>query len=593
MSFKTRRLSEERTSRFKISSATPLVMKTGRGLLGWYARWKQRKKEDAIAEKQGKFLRRAGLTVAAVALILLLLAGTVKALVGLQILTPHNILNVAGAELPVDKDGFTNFLLLGSGDKSHDGVNLTDTIMIASIDPVTKSVALLSLPRDLFVTRTAKMGRGRINVLYRDYKGYLQYNGMEWNEASQESLRELGSELGRQMGVELHGVIKVDFIAFVRAVDALGGIDVEVPHDIVDTQYPGPNYSYQTFTILSGPQHLDGETALKYARSRHTTSDFDRSGRQQQILRALAEKARAQGITASPGKITSLFRILSENVETTLPLRELLGVAKLAERIDKQNVISIHLNDEPAQPGGFLYSPPRDQFDGASVLLPEPVGDERAGSWRQLRSLTYVLLHSRAIELSRPQIYVLNAGAPAGAARLLAGELTRYGFPVSEINNLAESGKDRSLDRDVSVIIPKVEIDASIADYFAGLLEMHTSPPPVDVPIDKLGQITIIVGKDYVYKPIQELVPSEALDAPTGSLPSTPSSASMSSMSSASPALRSSVRSEAGSASSSFVSLAPRSSAHSSEVGSDSSASFASPAPRSSARSEVGSSSSS
>ncbi len=532
MSFTSRRISGERGP---LSSAAPAVIKTSKGLWGWYRAWKERKREEDEQALHARIFKRAALIVSAVLIILILLGGTVKALIALKILTPQSFLGATAAELVADKDGFTNVLLLGTGDKGHDGVDLTDTIMIASFDPRTKSVVLLSLPRDLYAVKTDKMGSGRINALYRDYKYYLRsHKDMGAEEASMEAMHELRRELGRQLGMEIQYAMKVDFIAFVQAVDALGGVDIDVPQDIVDTEYPGPNYTYETFSIEAGPQHLDGETALKYARSRHTTSDFDRSARQQQILKALADKAREEGVMSSPGKITSLFRIVADNVESTMSLREMLGGAKLAEGVDRANIISMNLSNEVGygsvmpSPGGFLYNPPLEAYNGASVLLPMAVGNEAQGSWRQLRAFTYVLLHSRTMLLSRPQVYVLNAGAKTGLARTLAAELTRYGFDVSQVANLAETASDHSQDRETSSVSPAVEADAAMAEFFAGLLQLPTAPRPEGIAPEKLGQVTIVLGKDYEFTPMQELVPSEEMtnDAVTDDQRSSSSTAS-------------------------------------------------------------------
>lgn len=520
MSFTSRRISGERGP---LSSAAPAMIKTSKGLWGWYKAWKERKKEEAEHAWLMKMIRRGALIVVSVLIIMILLGGTVKALIALKILTPGSFLNAAGVDLETDDNGFTNILLLGSGDKGHDGVDLTDTIMIASIDPDTKSVLLLSLPRDLYAVKTERMGNGRINALYRDYKQYVRREkDITAGEASIEALHELRHELGRQLGMELHYAVKVDFIAFIQAVDSLGGVDIDVPEDLVDPEYPGPNYTYETFSISAGPQHLDGETALKYARSRHTTSDFSRSARQQQILKALADKAKEEGVLSSPGKITSLFRIIADNVESTMSLREMLGGAKLGEELDRQNVIAINLSNEVGygnvlpSAGGFLYNPPLESYNGSSVLLPMVAGDEREGSWRQLRAFTYLLLHSRSILLSRPQVYVLNAGAKTGLARTLAAELSRYGFEVSQVANLAVTASDKSLDRETSAVAAAVEMDAPVAEFFAGLLQLDAAPRPEGIPPEKLGQVTIVLGKDFEFRPMQELVPSEETEATDG-----------------------------------------------------------------------------
>ncbi|MEK7218126.1 MAG: LCP family protein [Patescibacteria group bacterium] len=337
---------------------------------------KERQEQAEEQERRTGVLKRTLVILLAVFLCLAVLAGVAKALVALDVVNVRTILNVAGADLPRDGDGFTNFLLLGKGDDDHDGIDLTDTMMAASVDPKTKSVVLLSIPRDLYV-KSAVMGEGRINTLYRDYKASLvRKQGMTKEEASKQALRELLREVGHKLNVTLHHAVMVNFSGFVDVVDALGGLDVEVPYDIVDTQYPGPDWTYQTFSIGAGLAHLDGETALKYARSRHTTSDFGRSARQQQLIQALGERAKSVGIAKSPRKILALLRILSENVETTMTGQELLGAAKLGDRIERSRMVSMQLNDVNGvytgfvEAGGFLYTPPREEFGGAAVLLP-------------------------------------------------------------------------------------------------------------------------------------------------------------------------------------------------------------------------------
>ena len=129
MTFTTRRISEEKPQHVPgLVKAAPLLARVSGAVFGWYARWKQRKEE----EKQAHILKRILLVLLSILLGLVLLAGTVQALVALRILTPHSFLSVAGADLPTDSHGYTNFLLLGSGDKSHEGVDLTDSMMIAS-----------------------------------------------------------------------------------------------------------------------------------------------------------------------------------------------------------------------------------------------------------------------------------------------------------------------------------------------------------------------------------------------------------------------------------------------------------------------------
>lgn len=278
MSFTVRPLREDKRSRVSwkpVLSATPRLV---RPLFLLLRLWREHREKRQKQHERVNLLKRIVVILVAILCAVLLFAGTAKALVSLKLLSIGSIVKTVSADLPADQYGHTNILLLGQGDAGHDGIDLTDTIMIASIDTKTmKSGVLFSLPRDLYFLSTDKMGKGRINSLYRDYKIQLKREGLEEPEASAGAMHELGDEIGRALGMDIHHIVKVDFIGFVQAVDAIGGIDIVVPETLVDTEYPGPDYTYETFSIEAGPQHIDGETALKYARSRHSTSDFDRS----------------------------------------------------------------------------------------------------------------------------------------------------------------------------------------------------------------------------------------------------------------------------------------------------------------------------
>ena len=274
-------------------------------------------------EKEVRMKRMTALVAASIVALLILLL-TFSMLIRVGGISFTSFIGATGKSIAADERGITNILLLGQGDEK--GIDLTDSIMIASIDPVrTKSVVLLSLPRDLYFLHTDSMAmeNGKLNALWRDNRILLQKQGKHVKEASLLSLKQLATEIGNAFGTDIHHAVKVDFTAFEDVVDAIGGIEILVPETIHDTEFPGPNYTYQTFHIDAGLQHLDGKTALKYARTRSTTSDFDRSKRQQQILKAVAERAKDMGILKKPKKILELFTILREHIETDLSTRQM------------------------------------------------------------------------------------------------------------------------------------------------------------------------------------------------------------------------------------------------------------------------------
>ena len=482
------------------------TLEFSRPLIHWYEDWKKRHDEQKEKQHRIHLLKKTLLVLIAIFCALFILAGVAKALLSVRIFSLAQIASVTGTAPATDENGFTNLLLLGQGDADHDGKDLVDTIILASLDPKkTHGTVLLSFPRDLYFLSTEKMGDGKLNTFYRDYKGYLKHSkGLSDEEASVEAIREFGAEIGRTMEMEIHGVIKVDFTAFKEAVDAIGGVDITVPYDIVDEQYPDENYGFDPFVIEKGDQHLNGATALKYARSRHTTSDFDRSERQQQLIRAMVAKAREEKLQKNPNVIINFLTIFKENVETTLGIRELIGLAAFADSIDMGKIITMQLNDRNAlydafiEPGGFLYDPPRDLFDGASVMLPVSM-PEFPVTWKQIRALKRLLIDTRSVYLAHPTIAVLNAGAKSGAARRLATELTRYGFVVDTVANA-------SLPEQTKTFVAAQNEDAAIvSDFFSSLLTVDNQSMPT-LPAEEMRTVTIVLGTDYEYRPLQDLI---------------------------------------------------------------------------------------
>lgn len=522
MSFTIRPVREERAPSGRIRKYA--VWGTGilESLVHLYRRMKERQDKE---EQRQRLLKRTVAILLSGLLILLLAIGTLKVLLRLKAISLDSMVSAVSADLPKDEHGFTNILLLGVGDKDHDGIDLTDTMMIVSLDPEnSESAVLLSLPRDLYVLQTEQMGANRLNSLYRDYKGVLMAGGKKKEEASNEALSQLSTEIGTLIGLQIHGVIKLNFSGFEQAIDALGGIDVAVPEDIVDPEYPGPDYTYETFTILKGPRHLDGATALKYARSRHSTSDFSRSARQQQIIAAASDKARKLGILGSISKATGIMSIIANTMETTLSTGQLLGLVHMGKKIDQQKIVNMQLNDQNglyeaiARPGGLLYAPPREQFENASVLLPVSI-PETPVTWKQIRTLGRVLFLHREAFVQPSHIMVLNAGAKEGSARKLGNELIRYGFNVIKTRNKSKS-PNPSFEQSSIAVSPLLLTDANDAQrtdkserarssqtLLGKILGITaTTAPDASAFGDEQPDLVIVLGKDFHYTPLQDII---------------------------------------------------------------------------------------
>ncbi len=224
-----------------------------------------------------------------------------------------------------------NILLMGIDRRPGEPfVSRTDSMMIISIDPVGMSASILSVPRDLYVVIPGR-GRDRINTAF-------VYGASGNNPAG-------GAALAMQtvqynLGVPINHYVLVDFSAVIQGIDTLGGIDVNVPFTINDPTYPSMNYGYDPLFIPAGYQHLDGELALKYARTRHVDNDFGRAQRQQQVILAARDKAVSLGISGLLSKAPILYQQLEQGIRTDLTLDQIVSLATTASDIPRESIRS-------------------------------------------------------------------------------------------------------------------------------------------------------------------------------------------------------------------------------------------------------------
>jgi LCP family protein required for cell wall assembly len=239
--------------------------------------------------------------------------------------------NLAGTDeqetLP--KDDYFSILLLGVGGEGHDGGDLTDTIMIAQIDNTQKRIQLVSLPRDFLVFDEQGIYK-KINSVY----SFAVDEGL----SEQEAIGELSKEVTKITGIPIDHYARVDFEGFKRMVDAVGGIEIEVTEPIDDPYYPGPNYSYDPFVLEAGTQQMNGEIALKYARTRYTSEngDFDRAGRQQQVVSKIKDEILSLNPVWDIRTIVSLINIFGQTVDSDL------SIARMKELYDTYNDIDTY-----------------------------------------------------------------------------------------------------------------------------------------------------------------------------------------------------------------------------------------------------------
>lgn len=326
-----------------------------------------------------------------------------------------------------------NILLLGVGGPGHEGPQLSDTMLFVSLDTKDKRVGVISIPRDLAVEIPGH-GEQKINAA---------------NAYGEEKGRGEGPKLAAQVvetvfGEPIDYYLRIDFQAFVDIIDTLGGIDVTVDRSFSDSQFPTEDYQVQTISFAAGRQHMDGLTALRFARSRHGNngegSDFARSARQQKIINAIKDKALSRSTFLSPTKISGILDTLKAHVATNLSALDLINLGREYGNIGSDKIATHVLMTG----NGPLYET---RSNDAYVILP------KAGNWSELQALADNIFTpdaNAAPVLQTAHIEVQNGTTINGLARTVAGNLVKNGFEVEKISNAAERGVVRTIVYDLT-----------------------------------------------------------------------------------------------------------------------------------------------
>ena len=253
--------------------------------------------------------------------------------------------------LKTEGDGRVNILLLGIGGPGHDGPDLTDTIVVLSVDPVNNTASMLSVPRDLWVQQPINYfgKQQKINAAYESGKyhtiGHLDPTNQN-ADAVQAGFANIDQVLANVLNVKIGYHVLVNFQAFRQAVDTVGGVTVNVPTDLVDPTMAWENH-WNPVLAKAGVQQMNGVQALMYARSRETTSDFARSQRQRQILVALKDKTLTLGTLSNPAAIDGLLNAFGDNVYSDMSTQAAAKLYGIMKKINDTQIGSLAMTEEP------------------------------------------------------------------------------------------------------------------------------------------------------------------------------------------------------------------------------------------------------
>nr|MDD3720455.1 LCP family protein [Candidatus Gracilibacteria bacterium] len=352
---------------------------------------------------------------------------------------PNIISNLNFDSQTENKDNQIKILLVGRGGGNHDAPDLTDSMILADINLDKNIVSMLSIPRDLYVSYDDGKRKGKINEIYMHYKN------LENDE--NKAMDYLKNKVSEITGEKIDYYVNIDFSGFKQIVDMLGGITITVPETLVDYTYPDGKGGYTTFVLKAGTWDIDGETALKYARSRHSTSDFDRSLRQQKILTAIKEKMISDGYFSNPFKIKKMYSTMSPYFTTDIGLNGILKIASDFKNLGGgNNIISLNLNNScvygfaVCEVGGILYTPPMEDFGGASILLPRDADYYNLEKYGEIQRFSKIVFEYPEVFIDKQEINIFNSSGIPNKAMYLANDLQQFGFNIPEKNSIGNIG---------------------------------------------------------------------------------------------------------------------------------------------------------
>jgi LCP family protein required for cell wall assembly len=410
----------------------------------------------------------------------------------LQIIVNFKHLILGSDKLLVgEQEDRINVLLLGIGGQGHEGPNLSDTIILTSIQPSVPKVALLSIPRDLAVPIPG-FGWRKIN----------DANALGETKGRSQGALLTKATVSQVFDLPIHYYIRVDFTGFKKIIDDLDGITLYVDRSFVDKSYPAGDNLYQTVSFQAGWQKMDGGTALKYVRSRHGTngegSDFARNLRQQKVLEALKNKVFSFSFLLNPNKILAVLEDLGGHIQTDLEPWQIIKLIKLVKDVKKENIISKVLDNGPEGP---LYA---NTENGAYLLLP------KAGDFSELQAMargllgTYQQVNS-TVQTIKPEkilIEIQNGTKINGLAASFAKEIEKDNFNIIHLGNAQSQDYQQTIIYDLTSgqQIENLEKIKDLVKNKIGEINIFSlainSPIISSLGLNKKADFVIILGQD-------------------------------------------------------------------------------------------------
>lgn len=339
----------------------------------------------------------------------------------------------------IKKDDFwqLNILILWAWWDNWPGGWLTDTIMLASYNPELQALTFLSIPRDLYIYSKKYWYKWRINWIFQEY--YFYYKNKLWDEIAKEKAVEVLSDVINDITwVKVQKYVIITFQWFVEFINHIWWVKVNIPYRIVDPEYPSYNWWYVTIRFEPWEQVLNWRDALIYARTRHTTSDFSRSKRQQQIIQWVIEKLINEWYIFNIKKLRELYFKVSLLISTNFTWREILSLIYYYDKI--KHIFNFVYNSDCLEPWCLVYPADRDLFWWASVLLPYWWSPSNPNFYKYTQLFAFIVIYNQDFLIKSPSIKIMNCYTKfrKNLWYELWTILKNYAFKVEEISKCDE-----------------------------------------------------------------------------------------------------------------------------------------------------------
>lgn len=360
--------------------------------------------------------------------------------------TIKHLVESADKPLKGEDSNRINILLLGMGGKNHQGGYLTDTIILASLEPSTKKISLLSIPRDMTIPMEG-MGWRKINNVNAfaetDKKGS---GGLAVSQA-----------IGDAFDIPIDYYIRLDFQGFINIINELGELEVNVENTLDDPSYPIMGNEkvepyenrYEHLYLKAGKQKMDGELALKFARSRHGLggegSDFARAKRQQIIIESVKNKLLSKWIIFKPKIISNIINEFNEHLNSNLKIWEIVKLWNMFKNTSKENITNKVLDNSH---NGLLVNMITEE--GAYVLYP------KSGDFNEIQYLIHNIFSKIPIDIKskinteKASLEIRNGTWINGLASKIAVDLEKYKFNIIRIGNSSRQNFQKSVIYDLT-----------------------------------------------------------------------------------------------------------------------------------------------